>query len=449
VDNPRDVTNPDQRIALAEAVARATPDCIYVYDFDAGEYVYSNRSIPEYLGYSEEFVAGMSDAEFHAMVGHPDEAEQAQVVLRRQRTMGEGDALEHTFRMRTGSGEFRWHSVRIVPFELDENGRAFQFLSVLRDVHDVIESNLRLTTSERRFRELFDRSPVGIAIVDDDGRFLEVNDSLCTFLGLTRDRIMETTYDAVVHPAERIAAREGRSRFVREGISTTNTERRFVHSDGSTRWARLSTTRVVDAGRPVNLASFQDVTAIKGVEERLRHAALHDSLTGLPNRRLLEDRLDKALARRARGRHEVAVLFLDLDHVKAVNDTLGHDYGDDLLVEMSRRLERSVRSADTVARIGGDEFIVVCEDVSNITELNQLADRILEAVAEPLRLSDEIVSITASVGIALPGPRGATPEELLREADLAMYEAKVSGRARWVIHHAVGQSRVGVQRTGE
>jgi diguanylate cyclase (GGDEF)-like protein len=183
-------------------------------------------------------------------------------------------------------------------------------------------------------------------------------------------------------------------------------------------------------GRPTRVAgSLSDITDRKSIEARLEHDALHDALTGLPNRALFADRLEQAL-RRAERREEAiscAVLFLDLDRFKAVNDAFGHQTGDELLCTVARRLESAVRPGDTVARLGGDEFTVLLEEISGVQEATRVAERIQSTLAEPFRIAGRELDICASIGIAL-GTSEVGPKELIHEADMAMYRVKAEGR---------------------
>ncbi len=210
---------------------------------------------------------------------------------------------------------------------------------------------------------------------------------------------------------------------------------RNYKKDGAMFWNELGVAAMNGGGRRVtnHVGTVNDVTERKRLEEEFAHRAFHDPLTGLANRTLLMGRLEHALARSARGEVRVAVLFLDLDLFKHVNDSFGHETGDRLLVEVARRLKECVRPGDTVARLGGDEFVVLLEDVTDEGEAIHVAERVAEALRPSFALVGHEVHVTASVGIALNRTPRDRPGELLRNADAAMYRAKEHGKARYVL----------------
>ena len=268
---------------------------------------------------------------------------------------------------------------------------------------------------------VFHRSPVGMAVLDALGRVVLANPALAAFLGRHAAGLTGTT----LHD---LAAAEDVGRF-RPGLS----ERRMRHQRGHELWAVVSAVALPEAGEGALLVCLDDATSRRNTERMLVHAALHDSLTNLPNRRLLRDRLDTALARAHRSLSTVAVLFIDLDHFKDVNDTFGHDAGDEVLVGVAAGIHSALRSCDTVARLGGDEFVVVCEDVTSEDDVTGLADRLLEGVRRPVTVHGRAVSVAASIGIAIAGPHAETGEELIRLADLAMYRAKQRSDTSYVL----------------
>jgi diguanylate cyclase (GGDEF)-like protein/PAS domain S-box-containing protein len=225
-----------------------------------------------------------------------------------------------------------------------------------------------------------------------------------------------------------------------ELIRDTRWEGELVHTrrDGSrvvvaSRWAL----QLNSEGEPASvLAINTDISTRKRAEAALEHQALHDALTGLPNRTLFRDRLERALDN-ARGRERrVVVFFLDLDNFKVINDSLGHQAGDTVLVEVARRLRLCLRGTDLVARFGGDEFTVLLDDINHQSESDQVADRILEALGRPIQVGAREVFVSASVGMALGTPGQAQPDSLLRDADIALYQSKAAGKARHSIFDA-------------
>ena len=290
-----------------------------------------------------------------------------------------------------------------------------------------------LREADRRYRDLFDRVPIGLWVADQDGHFLDVNPAMRSILELPTVPA-EALSDLCADPADQAR--------LRSALAARGTVEQFEFPIGRARGVQdagawlLATVRVVaepDAPRRLE-GSLQDVTARRRAEEELRRRATHDPLTGLPNRTLLLDRLGHALERLRRNQDRVlAVLFIDLDRFKVVNDSLGHEAGDRLLEELAGRLGGALRPSDTVARFGGDELVVVCEDLEGEQDAIVVAERIGELIRTPLAVGGRDVVVTASIGIALAREPGASAEALLRDADAALYRAKERGRAGWAV----------------
>ncbi len=284
--------------------------------------------------------------------------------------------------------------------------------------------------SEARFRALVQNGTDVTAVVDRAGVMRYVTASVERVLGYRPDELLGRPFVELVHPEDRQIA--GDELTSPPGGTSRPVLARLLHRDGSWPWCETIAANLFaePAVRGIVLTA-RDVTEREDLRRDLAHRATHDDLTGLPNRALFNDRLQHALARRPTGNAlDRAVLFLDLDRFKTVNDSLGHQAGDDALREVAARLTACVRSGDTVARLGGDEFVVLLEDMAGLATVEEIADRILAAVAQPLALGAAEMRLTASLGIAMSRP-DVSPEELLREADGAMYSAKRSGTGHW------------------
>jgi diguanylate cyclase (GGDEF)-like protein/PAS domain S-box-containing protein len=425
---PRDADDLLRRLTLAESMLRAIPAFVYVFNLRRGEYVGSNGDLRRYLGFASESVAHLSDSEFSASLAHPDDADDYLRMLVEHHALVPGQQLSRRVRLRSGDGSYRWFHHNVVGLSFDADG-VIETLGTLNDVTTVVHAADRLQASERRFRELFHRSPAGTVVIDDDGVVIEANEAMAALLGVPTARLIGSIYDRFVHPEERDEVAARRHTMAGSQHAATQVQRRLIHADGSVLWVQVLISRIQEGDRFVTLLAFDDVTAERAAKERLEHAALHDSLTGLPNRRLLGDRLEQALQRSRRLGCLTSVLYLDLDRVKQVNDALGHAAGDVALEIIGRRLAAEVRESDTVARVGGDEFVVVCEGVDDPDHVTQLADRLLAVIAEPMDVHGNRVVLTASIGL-VSSTGDASADELLGAADMAMYEAKAAGRAR-------------------
>ena len=291
-------------------------------------------------------------------------------------------------------------------------------LLLVREVTQRVRVLDALRASEERYRVLFENNPQPMWVEDaDTGDFLAVNDAAVHHYGWPRDEFLKMrSADLRLDP--------GAAADVRSGPAVE----RHRTASGEAHDLELSAHEVMFEGRRAVLIAAADVTARRKAQARLLRAAFYDPLTGLPNRALLKDRLDVAFAR-AKGREAArfAVLFLDLDRFKLVNDSLGHRAGDELLVQIAHRIESCRRAGDTVARLGGDEFTLLVEGIVDDEEAIAVAERVHRALAPPFLVEGHEVFAAASIGIALGGPATERPEHLLRDADTAMYRAKVRG----------------------
>ena len=379
------------------------------------------------LGYPP---SDMTDPRFWRSHMHPEDVARVNEHVRVLSREGGQDECE--FRLIAADGHSVWiHDV--ATGEPGADGRPECVRGIMVDITERKRAETALLESERRFRTAFNGAGTGMALVGIDGRFLRVNDELSRITGYSEEELLETSFIAITHAEDQAAGRSLIRRMLSGGQRTFLGEQRYVHKSGTVVWVLVSSSLVVDdADRPLYfITQVQDITERKRAEDLLEHQALHDPMTGLPNRTLLLDRLTHAMARGRRTGRVAAVLFMDLDRLKLVNDSMGHEAGDSLLTAVARRIETILRPQDTAARHGGDEFVIVCEDLESPQHAVVIAERLGDVLAEPFALPAGEAYVTASIGIAVSRNDGDTPESLLRDADAAMYRAKEKGKARY------------------
>jgi diguanylate cyclase (GGDEF)-like protein/PAS domain S-box-containing protein len=319
------------------------------------------------------------------------------------------------------------------------------FISVSAPATAIVANSNNSANDEDRFRNAFDFAAIGMALVSSEGRWLQVNRALCKILGYSEREMLVIDFLTIIHPDDLGVAVDAIKRL-RKGNSTIDQcEVRFRHKSGHKVWGLWSASL---AGGP-HVAStplvfqIQDITDRKRAEEQLQHEAMHDVLTGLPNRAMFIDHLELAIARAQRNQdRKFAVLYVDLDRFKIINDSLGHAVGDQLLKEIALRLWNCVRAGDTVARLGGDEFVLLLEDVYAESEAIEVAERIKSELAAPFTLNGREVFTTVSIGVASSWTSYHQAEGLIRDADAAMYRAKSLGKNRHEIYDSVMHAQV-------
>ncbi len=325
-----------------------------------------------------------------------------------------------------------------VPIELSisalREGDEWRFHAFVRDISERQATEAALREAEERFRKAFDDSRVGMALVSLDGSFQRVNRALAEICGRSENSLLNQRFGEIIYPPDREREVEA-LREVADGESYGyRGETRCEHARGSPVWVSLTVSPIYNSQGILSylIAQMEDISERKESEERLTRQALHDSLTGLPNRLLFADRVRMATARRTS--QGFAIIYLDLDGFKLVNDTLGHAAGDQVLIEVARRLERLLRGGDTLARLGGDEFALLCEGVGE-ADAKAIADRVITALTHPIVVQDREIVQAASIGISLygPGVNVEEPDEMLGEADMAMYRAKAAGKSRYAL----------------
>jgi diguanylate cyclase (GGDEF)-like protein/PAS domain S-box-containing protein len=372
-------------------------------------------------------VDGSAEPSLAAFLGqvHPDD--RPAVDRRLRAVLDEGDTLDAVYRL-ARTAEVCWVHLRA---QLHTGDGPARVTGTVVDVTEQRRMADERRAAEDRLRSGFEQAAVGIMLIDADCRMTMVNPAVRALLGRPEQELVGHPIDEFLHVEDRGVALGRFAGLVRGELDSYQAERRYLRPDGSTVWVLVNVSALRDGtGRPDHFfAQMQDITDRRVMEEALEHLAVHDALTQLPNRVLLTDRVQHALDRRGRRTGELAVLFIDIDRFKFVNDGMGHRVGDDLLTVVADRLRATVRPSDTVARFGGDEFVVVCEQLADPYEASTIATRLARAIEEPMLLDGREVVVTASVGIAVAAA-DATVDALLRDADAAMYRAKERGRAR-------------------
>ena|GEM_PF-126273 len=303
-------------------------------------------------------------------------------------------------------------------------------------VVEAVSNEVAAISGARSLYAVFNHAAIGMAILSTKGKLLRVNRSMCHFFGYSESELMYSSLEAITEQEDLGPALAGLKSVVKRQSDFLQIEVRHKRCGGERVWALWNVARFQDpeSDEVYLILQLQDITERKQSEERLRYDAFHDPLTGLPNRALFIDHVKLTIARAQRHQGtRFAVLFCDLDRFKVVNDSLGHMVGDQLLVEVARRLENCLRQGDTVARVGGDEFTILVEDLMEEREGVALAERIQSTVSAPFNLGGREVFTTLSIGVAVATGGYKDPEDILRDADTAMYRAKSLGKARHVV----------------
>jgi diguanylate cyclase (GGDEF)-like protein/PAS domain S-box-containing protein len=321
-------------------------------------------------------------------------------------------------------------AVRISVHPLGEQNGARRTVVIVRERSEEVRAEEHLRVSEEQFRVLAEQAPIGIFRSDVGLRLGYANARCIEILGVHGSGLHGSRWLDTLAPADRsrvVTALEG----VLEGAEAEVDQVKVERPDGSARWVSIRVAPVLSSQRSGGfVGSVEDVTERRLLEQALSHDATHDRLTGLPNRSLLWEALQDQLDR---PEPAVAVLFVDLDDFKFVNDSFGHETGDELLLAVAARLTDAVRPHDLVTRFGGDEFVVVCADVHDPGQAERIARRLVDALGPSFTIAGREINVSASMGLVLSTEPGLDPETVLRDADTALYQAKASGKARWAL----------------
>jgi len=405
---------------------RSSPDILTLSSVDDGVMLDVNDTFVQATGYAREEVIGRSVYELNLWVNAADR----QILVDQLGRHGVARNLEFSFRIKSGEIRVGLLSAEIIPI----GGRPCM-LTVSNDITERKAAEQALQASEERYALAARGANDGLWDWDLKTDQVYYSARWKAMLGHEEADVGSSPDEWFrrVHAVDVERVRAALAAHLAGRAEHFESEHRMQCQDGTYRWVLSRGVAVRDAeGQPYRMAgSMTDISLRKAAEEKLLHEAIHDVLTGLPNRALFMDLLGRSVARSKRRKgYLFAVLFLDLDRFKIVNDSLGHLVGDQLLVGIARRLEKCLRPEDTVARLGGDEFTVLLEDINDASDATRVAERVHKELESPFYLGGHEVYTTVSIGIALSATGYDTPDQILRDADTAMYRAKALGRAR-------------------
>jgi diguanylate cyclase (GGDEF)-like protein/PAS domain S-box-containing protein len=409
------------------------PIAIGHIDLD-GNWTYVNRAFAAIAGYTPQELIGRNNLE----LATPDERERSRQLT--EQLLAGTIEIQRDRRLLRKDGSTRW--IRMTAKMLrDDAGQPLYGTVLFFDITDALHAEDALRRSEERFRATFEHAPLGIAECAADGRFVAANATLQAMLGYTLAELETLSIQDITHPAFQEAVIDNFHKLLTGQQAVAVAEQRYLRRDRSQLWANVTVSLRGSGDGPHLIAIVEDVTARKKAEEALRgaveysyHLASHDTLTGLANRASFNERLKDALRYAQRDEHLVAVLVLDLDRFKSINDTLGHHAGDLLLREVARRLKANIRETDLAARLGGDEFVIVQTHLAEAAAAEVLADKIVVELSLPYQIEGHEVYSGTSMGVALFPGDAQDPGQLLKLADLALYEAKNQGRLNYQMY---------------
>jgi diguanylate cyclase (GGDEF)-like protein/PAS domain S-box-containing protein len=389
-----------------------------------GNVLYINKEFTEITGYSHDDIP---DGRTFFRKAYPDPEIRRAIVDIWKRSEAEKTKEAFQFRVTCKDGSEKDVEFKSVYLE---DGRV---VTALTDITALKMMERELLESERRFRSIFEYSRDAIYITSHDGRFIDVNQAFCDLFGEKKEEILKkSAKDAYVSEHEKIRLKTS----IKQAGFVKDFELRLKKVNGEIMDCLLTVTAIRDEkGRIIEYHGIvRDITEKKRTEEKIRYLAFHDVLTGLPNRTLFADRLNMAIGHAKREKNMIAVMMLDVDKFKEINDVYGHDFGDLILKEVAERLKNSVRRTDTIARMGGDEFIGIFTEIKKLEDIETIGKKIMEAFSNPVKVQGYPFLLTVSAGFSVYPIHGQDLDSLLKKADFAMYEVKQGGRNGFKIY---------------
>lgn len=427
----------EKTLALKESASRfreitdTLGEGIYVMDRD-GLITFSNPEAQRLLGWSEQALLGKNaHALFHYQ--RPDHTHYPQSECLMRNVMHTGQTFKSSDEVFwTKNGTPIHIDVTSVPILRDE--QIVGAVVVFDDITSRKKTEQALRASEKSFREIIEFAPIGMAIVSVEGRFIKVNQALSNIVGYSSDELVIRTFQEITYPDDLSDDLNYVQQLLSGKIYSYQMEKRYIRKDKTIVWVQLSVSLFRDEDNTPQyfIAQIEDITERKQHHEEVEHEANFDALTNLPNRRMLLSKLHQALANAERYQHLMALLFLDIDHFKKINDTLGHDAGDTILKEVALRLTNCLRQSDTVSRQGGDEFVIILPELKHQDDAELVAQKILNCFLKPININGIDIVVSTSIGVAVRVEQlPISVVDLMKRADMAMYEAKGAGRNRY------------------
>jgi diguanylate cyclase (GGDEF)-like protein/PAS domain S-box-containing protein len=413
-----------QAAALWESLVANSPDIITVHD-ERGRVVYASPSALRFFGQAAEGRPALRDI---FQVIHEDDRPRVMKEVERMRDPSVRMAGPVTFRIRVASGEWRW--VESTACNLLSDKRVGAFLVTSRDVTDVVVGQDKLRQSELRYEALVEHSPLAVLVVAE-GSITYANPAAARLLGFQYPEQLQGMELAGFVDSEDRARIKALLGSEDPGPHAGPVPARFVSIGGRTLDTETSVIPIPGTG--LKQVLVRDVTEEMRARAALEYQAMHDSLTGLPNKALFMDRLAQAISRAQRFGGHIVVMLADIDRFKLINDTYSHSVGDRILLAVAERIKQSFRPTDTVARFGGDEFVVLCEDTEEMPNIGAFGERLLRIMSRPVIADGSMFHVEMSVGITESRGFNRTPDDLLKEADSALARAKEKGRGRYEI----------------
>jgi diguanylate cyclase (GGDEF)-like protein/PAS domain S-box-containing protein len=401
----------------------ALPDLVWLKNPE-GVYLTCNPRVEQYLGLPESQIVGKTDYDFFAK----DMADSFRRNDQKAIEAGHPMANEELLTFASDGSQILVETTK-VPVR-NAGGALIGVLGIARDITERRRNEEKIAQQALRFKTLLDSTRDGVHILDADGNVIEASSSFCQMLGYSMDEIlgMNVRNWEIDQPEPEIPTIFDR---LMNGKGNPIFETKNRRSDASLFDVEISCFPLLLDGKTVLFCSSRDITERKRYQQQLEHIANHDILTNLPNRSLLEDRLRQAIAQSLRRGTSLAVVYLDLDSFKEVNDKYTHEIGDELLIALSHQLKACLREDDTLARMGGDEFVAVLTDLEHADDCKPVLERLQTAASNPLVLDNKILKVSASIGVTLFPQDGSDADLLLRHADQAMYQAKQEGKNRY------------------